>query len=57
MTGRGPAPRWWRCAWADRIDEFFGQARLPALDGAGHFAPLEQPGVIAEAEEVGAFLG
>jgi len=40
--------------WSDRIDEFFGQARLRFVAGAGHFAPLEFPGVIAE--EVLAFL-
>jgi pimeloyl-ACP methyl ester carboxylesterase len=40
--------------WADRLDEFFGQARLRVVAGAGHFAPLEFPGVIAE--EVRAFL-
>jgi pimeloyl-ACP methyl ester carboxylesterase len=34
--------------WSDRLDEFFGQARLRYVDGAGHFAPLEYPGVIAE---------
>jgi pimeloyl-ACP methyl ester carboxylesterase len=40
--------------WSDRIDDFFGQARLRLVPGAGHFAPLEFPGVIAE--EVRAFL-
>ena len=40
--------------WSDRIDEFFGQARLRFVDGAGHFAPLEYPRVIAE--EVRGFL-
>jgi len=40
--------------WSDRIDDFFGQARLRLVAGAGHFAPLEFPGVIAE--EVRAFL-
>ena len=34
--------------WSDRIDEFFGRARLRLVDGAGHFAPLEYPAVIAE---------
>ena len=34
--------------WSDRVDEFFGQARLRYVDGVGHFAPLEYPGVIAE---------
>jgi pimeloyl-ACP methyl ester carboxylesterase len=40
--------------WSDRIDEFFATARLRPVTGAGHFAPLEYPGVIAE--EVRAFL-
>lgn len=40
--------------WADRLDEFFRRARLRLVAGAGHFAPLEFPGVIAE--EVRAFL-
>jgi pimeloyl-ACP methyl ester carboxylesterase len=34
--------------WSDRIDEFFGRARLRLIDGVGHFAPLEYPAVIAE---------
>ena len=34
--------------WSDRVDEFFAQARLRYVDGVGHFAPLEYPGVIAE---------
>jgi pimeloyl-ACP methyl ester carboxylesterase len=40
--------------WSDRIDEFFARARLRPVAEAGHFAPLEFPGVIAE--EVLAFL-
>jgi len=40
--------------WSDRIDDFFSQARLRLVDGAGHYAPLEYPAVIAE--EVHAFL-
>ncbi|HEX3715809.1 MAG TPA: alpha/beta hydrolase [Trebonia sp.] len=40
--------------WSDRIGEFFSQARLRFVDGAGHFAPLEYPAVIAE--EVRGFL-
>jgi pimeloyl-ACP methyl ester carboxylesterase len=40
--------------WSDRIDEFFSRARLRFVDGAGHFAPLEYPQVIAE--EVRGFL-
>ena len=34
--------------WSDRIDTFFGRARLRLVDGVGHFAPLEYPAVIAE---------
>jgi pimeloyl-ACP methyl ester carboxylesterase len=34
--------------WSDRIDEFFSRARLRFVDGAGHFAPLEYPRVIAD---------
>jgi pimeloyl-ACP methyl ester carboxylesterase len=30
-------------AWSDRIGEFFADARLSWLDGAGHFSPLEAP--------------
>jgi pimeloyl-ACP methyl ester carboxylesterase len=41
--------------WSDRIGEFFGRARLRFVDGAGHFAPLEYPSVIAE--EVRGFIG
>jgi pimeloyl-ACP methyl ester carboxylesterase len=40
--------------WSDRVDEFFARARLRMVDGAGHFAPLEYPAVIAE--EVGRLL-
>jgi pimeloyl-ACP methyl ester carboxylesterase len=40
--------------WSDRIGEFFGRARLRLVDGAGHYAPLEYPAVIAE--EVRGFL-
>jgi len=40
--------------WSDRIEDFFSRARLRFVDGAGHFAPLEYPGVIAE--EVRGFL-
>ncbi len=40
--------------WSDRIDEFFSRARLRFVDGAGHYAPLEYPSVIAE--EVRGFL-
>ena len=34
--------------WSDRLGEFFGQVRLRYVDGAGHFAPLEYPDVLAE---------
>jgi pimeloyl-ACP methyl ester carboxylesterase len=34
--------------WSDRLEEFFSQVRLRFVDGAGHFAPLEFPDVIAE---------
>jgi pimeloyl-ACP methyl ester carboxylesterase len=34
-------------AWSDRIDAFFADAKLEALPGAGHFAPLEAPDAIA----------
>ena len=34
--------------WSDRLDEFFSDVRLRLVDGAGHFAPLEFPAVIAE---------
>jgi pimeloyl-ACP methyl ester carboxylesterase len=30
-------------AWSDRIGEFFADARLTILEGAGHFTPLERP--------------
>ena len=40
--------------WSDRIGEFFSRARLRFVDGAGHYAPLEYPAVIAE--EVRGFL-
>ena len=40
--------------WSDRIDAFFSRARLRFVDGAGHYAPLEYPAVIAE--EVRGFL-
>jgi pimeloyl-ACP methyl ester carboxylesterase len=35
--------------WSDRIGEFFADARLTWLDGAGHFSPLEAPGEFAAA--------
>jgi pimeloyl-ACP methyl ester carboxylesterase len=33
--------------WSDRLEEFFSRVRLRFVDGAGHFAPLEYPDVIA----------
>jgi pimeloyl-ACP methyl ester carboxylesterase len=36
-------------AWSDRVDEFFIDARLRYLDGAGHFTPVECPHDFAEA--------
>jgi pimeloyl-ACP methyl ester carboxylesterase len=35
--------------WADRIGDFFANARLTDLPGAGHFSPLEAPRAFAEA--------
>ena len=35
--------------WSDRIGEFFADAELAWLDGAGHFSPLEAPGEFAAA--------
>ena len=35
--------------WSDRIGEFFADARLTWLDGAGHFSPQEAPGEFAAA--------
>jgi len=34
-------------AWSDRLDDFFDDARLRLLPSAGHFSPLEAPGVFA----------
>ena len=42
---RSAVPR----AWSDRIGEFFADARLTWLDGAGHFSPLEAPVAFAAA--------
>lgn len=36
-------------AWSDRIGEFFADARLIRLPGAGHFTPLERPDEFAAA--------
>ncbi|GEL22243.1 hydrolase [Pseudonocardia sulfidoxydans NBRC 16205] len=30
-------------AWSDRVDEWFSNATLRLLDGAGHFVPVEAP--------------
>jgi pimeloyl-ACP methyl ester carboxylesterase len=35
--------------WSDRLDEFFSDATLEPLDGAGHFSPLEAPERFAQA--------
>jgi len=35
--------------WSDRIGEFFADARLTILGGAGHFTPLERPREFASA--------
>jgi len=36
-------------AWSDRLGEFFTDARLAILEGAGHFTPLERPQELAAA--------
>jgi pimeloyl-ACP methyl ester carboxylesterase len=36
-------------AWSDRLDRFFSQVELRALDGVGHFTPLEAPQAFADA--------
>jgi len=35
-------------AWSDRLDDFFSDVRLRKVDGAGHYAPLEYPEILAE---------
>ena len=35
--------------WSDRLGEFFTDARLTILEGAGHFTPLERPHEFATA--------
>ena len=40
--------------WSDRLGDYFSQVRLRLVDGAGHFAPLEYPAVVAE--EIRGFL-
>lgn len=35
--------------WSDRIDEFFSDATLRLVEGAGHYAPLEYPEEFAQA--------
>jgi pimeloyl-ACP methyl ester carboxylesterase len=35
--------------WSDRLGEFFAEARLVYLDGAGHFTPREAAGDFAAA--------
>ncbi len=34
--------------WSDRLDEFFADATLRTVDGAGHFTPVECPNEFAE---------
>ncbi|HEY0718397.1 MAG TPA: alpha/beta hydrolase [Streptosporangiaceae bacterium] len=36
-------------AWSDRLGEFFGDVTVRAVDGAGHFGPLEFPAEFATA--------
>jgi len=36
-------------SWSDRLAEFFTRAELRAVDGAGHFMPLEAPAAFAAA--------
>jgi pimeloyl-ACP methyl ester carboxylesterase len=36
-------------SWSDRLAEFFSHAELRAVDGAGHFMPLEAPSAFAAA--------
>jgi pimeloyl-ACP methyl ester carboxylesterase len=43
--------------WSDRIGEFFADARLTWIDGAGHFSPLEAPGEFAAAVVAAAGTG
>jgi len=43
--------------WSDRIGEFFADARLTWLDGAGHFSPLEAPDTFAAAVAAAAGTG
>jgi pimeloyl-ACP methyl ester carboxylesterase len=40
--------------WSDRLGDYFSQVRLRLVDGAGHFAPLEYPAVVAQ--EIRGFL-
>jgi len=37
--------------WSDRIDDYFGDARLTRLDRSGHFTPVERPREFAAAVE------
>ncbi len=36
-------------AWSDRLDAFFADVELAALDGVGHFTPVEAPQAFATA--------
>jgi pimeloyl-ACP methyl ester carboxylesterase len=46
-------------AWSDRVDDWFADAQVRPVDGAGHFTPLEAPEAFAAAvlERVGAGRG
>ncbi|HZX08685.1 alpha/beta hydrolase [Kribbella sp.] len=35
-------------AWSDRVDDFYSDVRVRPVDGAGHYAPLEYPEILAE---------
>ena len=36
-------------AWSDRVDDWFADAQVRPVDGAGHFTPLEAPEAFATA--------
>ncbi|WP_224390236.1 alpha/beta fold hydrolase [Pseudonocardia sp. ICBG1293] len=36
-------------AWSDRVGEFFAEVTVTAVDGVGHFVPVEAPRVFADA--------
>jgi pimeloyl-ACP methyl ester carboxylesterase len=43
--------------WSDRLDAFFSDFELVALDGVGHFTPVEAPEAFAEAIRTAARRG